>query len=362
MPGNQFGQLLRLTTFGESHGPAIGFVLDGLPAGIAIDTGQIQATLARRRPGQSAITSPRNEKDQLEILSGLFESKTTGAPIAGIIRNRDHRPGDYTHLRTVLRPSHADFTYEKKYGHRDHRGSGRASARETAARVAAADLVRQWLMPEGVRVQAFVSRVGDVWLERPYQELDLSHIDDSPVRCPDPDTAQAMQQLIERVRDAGDTVGGQITGVISGLPIGLGEPVFDKFHADLGKAILSINACKGFDYGEGFRAAGMLGSQHNDNFVRDGDQITTETNHAGGILGGITNGRDVYFRAAFKPVSTLMQDRETLDIHGERVSLPAKGRHDPCVVPRAVPIVEAMAWLVIGDHWLRYRAGQYVKL
>jgi chorismate synthase len=347
MPGNSYGTIFRLTTFGESHGPAIGGVIDGCPPGIALDTGAIGHEMSRRKPGQSAIVSQRHESDEVQLLSGIFEGKTTGTPIGFIIPNADAKPADYEHLKNAYRPGHADYVYEKKYGIRDHEGGGRASARETAVRVAAGAIARQ-VIPE-VQISAFVSSVGGIFIDKPYQELDFSKIDGNPVRCPDPATAAKMEALIREVRSQGDTVGGTVTCVIQNVPAGLGEPVFDKLHAELGKAMLSINAVKGFEYGSGFCGARMTGSRHNDLYNPDG---TTATNLAGGIQGGISNGMDIYFRVAFKPVSTIMQPQRTIDRDGNVVELQGRGRHDPCVVPRAVPIVEAMAALVLADFYL----------
>lgn len=353
MAGNSFGTLFRLTTFGESHGPAIGGVIDGCPSGMKLDLEAIATEMQRRRPGQSAIVTQRKEADEVEFLSGLFEGRTTGAPIGFLIRNADAKSVDYDHLQEVFRPSHADYTYEKKYGLRDHRGGGRSSARETACRVVAGAIAKQII--GDIEIKAYVSSVGDIFLEKPYQELDFSLVEQNPVRCPDPETAGRMEALIREVRKEGDTIGGTITCVIRHVPAGLGEPVFDKLHAELGKAMLSINAVKGFEYGSGFCGARMRGSVHNDVFLPGG---TTRTNLSGGIQGGISNGMDIYFRVAFKPVATLIQDQPTIDIHNEPTILQGKGRHDPCVVPRAVPIVEAMAALVMADFHLRQNAYQ----
>ena len=357
MAANTFGHLFRLTTFGESHGTAIGGIVEGCPTGIPIDLALIQQDLDRRRPGQSSIVTQRKELDQVEILSGLFEGLTTGTPIGLLIRNETHRPQDYDHLQHAYRPSHADFTYDQKYGHRDYRGGGRSSARETAIRVAAGSIAKQLLAQYGVKLTAYVSQVGHLTLHKPYQELDFGQIEQNPLRCPDSVLAAEMEQLIREVRKEGDTLGGVITGVIQGLPSGLGEPVFDKFHAQLGKAMLSINAVKGFEYGSGFAGTQLRGSQHNDLFHLNAEsqQIQTLTNHSGGIQGGITNGMDVYFRVAFKPVATLMRDQQTVNDKGEEQVVTGKGRHDVCVVPRAVPIVEAMAALVSADFLLWQR-------
>jgi chorismate synthase len=358
MAGNTFGQLFRVTTFGESHGEMIGVVIDGCPAGLAIDVALVQLDLDRRKPGQSRITTQRKESDEVHFVSGLFEGKTTGAPIAAVIKNEDQRSKDYHHLADKFRPSHADFTYEKKYGHRDHRGGGRSSARETAARVIAGGIAKQLLRAYGIEISAYVSKVGALELDRAPGELDLSKTDESIVRCPDPAFAPKMIELIEAARNSGDTVGGLITGVIRGCPVGLGEPVFDRLHADLGKAMLSINAVKGFEYGSGFAGVELMGSEHNDAFAtRDRKTITT-TNHSGGIQGGISNGMEIVFRVAFKPVATLMKPQQSTDKAGNAVTIEGKGRHDPCVVPRAVPIVEAMAAITLADHLLRARTSK----
>lgn len=358
MAGSQFGQLFRISTFGESHGPGLGVVIDGCPAGLALDEGFIQSELARRRPGQSAIVTQRQEDDQVEILSGVFEGHTTGTPLAMLIRNADQRSKDYSHIAHSYRPSHADYTFQAKYGLRDYRGGGRSSARETAARVAAGAVAKLLLWQQGIQLRAYVSQVGDIALTTPYTELDLRLSEHNPVRCPDPQTAARMEALIREVRKAGDTIGGIVSCVISGCPPGLGEPVFDKLHADLGKAVLSINACKGFEYGSGFAGIGLRGSQHNDPFYMDNGQVRTRSNHSGGIQGGITNGMDIYFRAAFKPVATIVPPQPSVNEAGEAVLVEGRGRHDPCVLPRAVPIVEAMAALVLADHWLRQRAAR----
>jgi chorismate synthase len=351
--GNTFGKLFKVATFGESHGPAIGVVIDGCPAGLKIDVQQIQKELSRRKPGQSKITTQRKESDTPEILSGIFEGYSTGAPIAILIRNADQRSKDYNHIADKFRPSHADFTYQKKYGIRDYRGGGRSSARETAARVAAGAVARQFLMEKKITIRAYVSAVGPVAVEKAYQELNLEAIEENIIRCPDPATAEKMIEFIDKTRKNQDTVGGIITAVVTGVPPGIGEPVFDKLHADLGKAMLSINAVKGFEFGSGFQGTKMFGSEHNDIFYKDGEDIKTKTNYSGGIQGGISNGQDIYFRVAFKPVATIMKDQDSIDIHGDSTKVKGKGRHDPCVVPRAVPIVEAMAALVLTDHILR---------
>lgn len=355
--GNSYGKVFRISTFGESHGPAIGVVIDGCPAGLAVDETFIQSELARRKPGQSRITTQRKEDDALKILSGVFEGKTTGTPIAIVIENQDQRSKDYSHIAERFRPSHADFTYEKKYGIRDYRGGGRSSARETAARVAAGAVAKLFLQHSNIAIQAYVSQVGDIGTPE-YTTLDLSKTEDNIVRCPDPATAEKMIALIEEVRLARDTIGGIVTCVISNAPVGLGEPVFDKLHAELGKAMLSINAVKGFEYGSGFNGIRLRGSQHNDAFYKEGEKIRTRTNHSGGIQGGISNGEDIYFNVAFKPVATIMQDQDSVDSQGNPVTVSGKGRHDPCVVPRAVPIVESMAALVIADFILQARSAR----
>ncbi|MEM7103784.1 MAG: chorismate synthase [Bacteroidota bacterium] len=354
MPGNSFGEIFRITTFGESHGKALGVIIDGCPSGLNIDEAFIQNELDRRRPGQSNIVTQRKEGDNFEILSGVFEGKATGTPISMIIFNKDQKSRDYDHIKDKFRPSHADFTYHQKYSIRDYRGGGRSSARETVARVAAGAIAKLFLKERGIDIKAWVSQTGHIVLDKPVAELDLSSAENNPVRCPDPDTAESMIKLIKSVRKAGDTIGGAVSCLIEGVPVGLGEPVFDKLHADLGKAILSINACKGFEYGSGFAGMKMKGSEHNDHFVNVNGKVITTTNHSGGIQGGISNGMDIYFKAAFKPVATIMQAQTSVNEKGETVEVAGKGRHDPCVVPRAVPIVEAMAALVIIDHWLRH--------
>lgn len=359
MAGNSFGVLFRISTFGESHGPAIGVVIDGCPAGLEIDEAFIQSELDRRRPGQSAIVTQRKEEDRVHLLSGVFEGRSTGAPFAMVIHNADARSKDYSHIADKYRPSHADYTYVAKYGLRDYRGGGRSSARETAARVAAGAVAKMWLKTQGISVQAWVSQVGEIALTKSYGELDLSLTESNPVRCPDPETADRMEALIREVRKAGDTIGGVVSAVISGVPAGWGEPVFDKLHADLGKAVLSINACKGFEYGSGFAGVTLRGSEHNDPFYTDeSGRIKTRSNHSGGIQGGISNGMDICFRAAFKPVATIVPEQESVNEKGEPITVEGKGRHDPCVLPRAVPIVEAMAALVLADHGLRRRTDR----
>ncbi len=358
MAGNSFGEIFRITTFGGSHGKAIGVVIDGCPAGLDVDLTLMQRELDRRKPGQSAITTQRKESDTFELLSGIYEGKTLGTPIAFIIKNEDQKPGDYEHLKTTYRPSHADFTYDAKYGIRDYRGGGRASARETAARVVAGALAKQLLAKYGVEIAAYVSQVGKIKVEQPYTQLNIANAESNDVRCPDNATAAKMVELIKETRAKGDTIGGIVTCVIKNPPVGLGEPVFDKLHADLGKAMLSINAVHGFEYGSGFEGSTQYGSQNNDSFVSQENKISTSTNHSGGIQGGISNGMDIYFNVAFKPVATLMQTQNTVDKEGHEVELQGKGRHDPCVVPRAVPIVEAMAALVLADHLLRARLSK----
>ncbi|WP_281540311.1 chorismate synthase [Maribacter aestuarii] len=350
MAGNTFGNLFKITTFGESHGVAIGGVLDGCPSGLEIDLEAIQRDLNRRKPGQSAIVTQRKEPDEVEFFSGIFEGKTTGTPIGFAIHNTNQKSKDYGHIKDSYRPSHADYVYDKKYGFRDYRGGGRSSARETASRVVAGAIAKQFL--KDVEINAFVSQVGDMKLEKSYLDLDLSLTESNAVRCPDPETAARMEEYIKSVKKDGDTIGGIITCVAKNVPVGLGEPVFDKLHAELGKAMLSINAVKGFEYGSGFEGVKMKGSQHNDQFNTDG---STKTNHSGGVQGGISNGMDIYFNVAFKPVATIIQAYETINKEGNKVQTQGKGRHDPCVVPRAVPIVEAMTALVLADYALLNR-------
>ena len=356
--GNSFGHLFKITTFGESHGVALGVTIDGCPAGLEIDEDFIASELARRKPGQSKITTQRKEDDSFEILSGVFEGKSTGTPIGIIIRNKDQRSKDYSHIADKFRPSHADYTYHEKYGNRDYRGGGRSSARETAARVAAGAIAKMLLRQLGIEVYAYVSEVGE-YKTPDYWDMDLSKIEDNIVRCPDPETAEKMIDLIDSVRKDRDTIGGIITGVIKNVPVGLGEPVFDKLHAELGKAMLSINAVKGFEYGSGFEGTRMRGSEHNDSFYQEDGRVKTKSNYSGGIQGGISNGADIYFNVAFKPVATIMKDQDSVNEKGEEISVSGKGRHDPCVVPRAVPIVDAMAALVIADFYL---INQSVKI
>lgn len=350
MAGNSFGKLFKLTTFGESHGRAIGGIIDGCPAGIELDFEAIQNEMSRRKPGQSKIVTQRKEEDKVEFYSGIFEGKTTGTPIGFLIHNTNQKSKDYSHIKDVYRPSHADYTYDQKYGIRDYRGGGRSSARETACRVVAGAIAKQFLSQ--IDINAFTSSVGEIFVEKPYQELDFSKIEDNAIRCPDAESAEKMIARVKEVKKEGDTIGGTITCVIQNVPAGLGEPVFDKLHAELGKAMLSINAVKGFEYGSGFCGARMMGSEHNDKFNSDG---STQTNLSGGVQGGISNGMDIYFRVAFKPVATTLQKQETINNQGESVEMQGKGRHDPCVVPRAVPIVEAMAALVIADYMLLRR-------
>ena len=396
---NTFGHLFTLTTFGESHGAAIGGVVDGMPAGIEVDMEFIQSELNRRRPGQSKITTSRQEADEVELLSGVFEGKTTGCPIGFIVRNQNQHSQDYENLRTLFRPSHADFTYYNKYGTRDHRGGGRSSARITISRVVGGALAKLVLRQMGISIQAYTSQVGDIALDRDYKRYDLNLTETNSVRCPDPAKAEEMERLIEQVKAEGDTIGGVITCVIKGCPIGLGEPEFDKLHAQLGSAMLSINAVKGFEYGEGFAGVSQRGSEQNDVFLSEeffaeqsgkaerrvkseefptesgagaegvaaansklytlNSKLKTATNHSGGIQGGISNGQDIYFRVAFKPVATLLRPQETVDLEGNATTFTARGRHDPCVLPRAVPVVEAMAAMVILDAFLCHQA--YLK-
>ena len=353
---NTYGTLFTLTSFGESHGAAIGGVVDGMPAGITVDMDFIRGEMLRRRPGQSAVTTGRKEPDEVEFLSGIFEGRTTGTPIGFVIRNTNQHSGDYDNLRDMLRPSHADYTYWQKYGVRDHRGGGRSSARETATRCVAGALAKLALQQWGITVQAYTSQVGHIALANDYTRYDLSLTESNAVRCPDPEKAREMEELILSVKREGDTIGGIVTCVVTGCPAGLGEPVYGKLHAALGNAMLSIDACKGFDYGRGFDGIGERGSEQNDRFINTTDGITTATNRSGGIQGGISNGQPIYFRAAFKPVATQLGEQTTLDIHGNEHTLEAKGRHDPCVVSRAVPIVEAMASITVLDHYLQYKA------
>lgn len=350
---NTFGNIYRLTTFGESHGEAVGGVIDGMPAGVDIDSDFIQYQLSRRRPGQSAIVTARDEKDKVRILSGVFEGTTTGTPIGFIVENSNQHSNDYENIRHTFRPSHADFTYTSKYGIRDHRGGGRSSARETISRVVGGAFAMTALSSLGIEVYAYTSQVGNIMLDDDYRLYDLDTIENNPVRCPDQEKAKAMEELILQVKKEGDTIGGVITGVIKNVPVGLGEPAFGKLHAMLGNAMLSINAVKGFEYGMGFKGVGSRGSEMIDDFLMGNDgKIMTRTNHSGGIQGGISNGNDIYFRVAFKPVATLLKDVTTVDDEGNSTILHARGRHDPCVLPRAVPIVESMAAMTILDAYL----------
>ena len=353
MSGNIFGSVFRVTTFGESHGHSIGGVIDGCPAGVRLDLNVIQKDLNRRRPGQSAIVTQRKEPDKVILFSGIFEGKTTGTPIGFAIHNTDQKSKDYSHIQDNYRPSHADYVYDEKYGFRDYRGGGRSSACETASRVVAGAIAKQFLSP--ITIDAYVSAVGSLKLKINPSEVDLSKIEENIVRCPDPKMASEMEDLIKKIRKNGDTIGGIITCVIKNVPAGLGEPVFNKLHAELGKAMLSINAVKGFEYGSGFEGTQKKGSEHNDLFNSDG---STKTNYSGGIQGGISNGMDIYFNVAFKPVATIMQNQPTINSKGEEVQMQGKGRHDPCVVPRAVPIVEAMAALVLADFTLIKRTNK----
>ena len=351
---NTFGQLFRLTTFGESHGPGIGGVIDGMPSGLLVDTDFLQSELNRRRPGQSALTTARKESDRVELLSGVFEGRTTGCPIGFLVRNENQHSADYDNLRDVFRPSHADFTYQTKYGWRDHTGGGRTSARETVARVVGGAFAKMFLKQYGIRITAYTSQVGSIALSNAWDSYDFSLIEQNPVRCPDPVKAEEMAALIAQVKAEGDTIGGVITCVIEGCPVGLGEPVFGKLHAALGAAMLSINAVKGFEYGEGFAGVESRGSEQNDIFVPSPHVITTLTNHSGGVQGGLSNGQPIYFRVAFKPVATLLREQQTVTASGEPTVIKARGRHDPCVLPRAVPIVEAMSAMVIADNLMLY--------
>jgi len=357
---NTYGTIFKITTFGESHGNAVGVVLDGCPPDIEIDETFIQSEMARRKPGQSKIVTQRQEDDVIEILSGVFEGKSTGTPIAMMVRNADQRSKDYSHIADRYRPSHADYTYQEKYGTRDYRGGGRSSARETLARVAAGAIAKMVLAKAGITVQAYVSQVGPIKLSTNYTNLNLANAENNIIRCPDDAVAEKMIEFIDQTRLNRDTIGGVVSCVIQGSPVGLGEPVFDKLHAELGKAMLSINAVKGFEYGSGFEGVELFGSQHNDVFYTDENgKVRTRTNHSGGIQGGISNGEDIYFRVAFKPVATIMIDQESINDKGEVVTVSGKGRHDPCVVPRAVPIVESMAAIVMVDFYLRNKAVRF---
>ena len=349
---NSFGKLFKISTYGESHGKAIGVIIDGCPSGIKIDKNEIQNELERRKPGQSKITTQRKENDLIEILSGIFKGKTTGAPISLIINNKDQKSSDYDHIATSFRPSHADYTYHKKYKNRDHRGGGRSSARETANWVAAGAISKKILANIGIEIHAYVSKVGKLELKKRYKELNFENIENNIVRCPDDEMAKEFISLIDNTRKNRDTVGGVITCVISGCPVGIGEPIFSKLHAELGKAMLSINAVKGFEYGSGFKGTDLFGSEHNDQFQIINNKVSTKTNFSGGIQGGISNGEDIYFNVAFKPVSTIMKDQNSIDSEKKEIIVKGKGRHDPCVVPRAVPIVESMAANVLVDLYL----------
>lgn len=360
MSNNSFGNLFKVTTFGESHGNALGVIIDGFPSNLEIDLDFVQSELDRRKPGQSKITTQRKEEDVLEVLSGIFENKSTGMPISIMVKNQDQRSKDYSHISEKYRPSHADYTYQEKYGIRDYRGGGRSSARETLSRVIAGAFAKILLKKYSIEIYAYVSQVGHIKLDKSYKELDLSKIEDNIVRCPDPVLAEEMISYIDEIRKEGDTIGGIITCVVKNVPVGLGEPVFDKLHADLSKAIMSINAVKGFEYGSGFDCVNMKGSEHNDIFVNENGKIKTKTNFSGGIQGGISNGEDIYFRAAFKPVATIMKNQETIDQKGNTTEIQGKGRHDPCVLPRAVPIVESMTALVLADHLLRQKAYENI--
>jgi len=349
---NSFGTIYRLTSFGESHGPGVGGVIDGCPAGIELDMDFIQQELNRRRPGQSRLTTPRKEEDEVQFLSGIYEGKTTGTPIGFIVWNKNHHSSDYEEMKKVYRPSHADYTYQMKYGIRDPKGGGRSSARETIARCVAGAIAKLKLREQGIQIQAYTSQVGSIKLEGSYNDYDLELTETNDVRCPDPDKVNEMAALISEVKSKGDTIGGVISCVAKGVPIGLGEPVFGKLHAALGHAMLTINAAKGFEYGDGFNAGLYRGSEHNDRFFNDQGQIRTRTNNSGGIQGGISNGEDIYFRVAFKSVATILMEQETVTMSGEDTILKARGRHDACVLPRAVPIVEAMTAMTLLDHLL----------
>ena len=351
MAGNTFGNIFKVTTFGESHGPALGGVIDGCPPGITLDLKLIENEMQRRKPGQSSIVTQRKEEDTVTFYSGIFEGKTTGTPIGFLIHNKDQKSKDYSHIKETYRPSHADYVYDKKYGHRDYRGGGRSSARETACRVVAGAIAKQII--KEIKITAFVSSVGEIKVDKDYKSLDFSNIENNPVRCADPDAAIVMEKYIKEIRKEGDTVGGIVTCVIENCPIGIGEPVFDKLHAELGKAMLSINAVKGFEFGSGFNGTKLKGSEHNDSFESNG---TTKTNNSGGIQGGISNGMDIYFSVAFKPVATIMKSQKTIDSDNNEVEMSGKGRHDPCVVPRAVPIVESMTAIILLDFYLRNKS------
>ena len=355
--GNTFGNLFKLTSFGESHGSMIGGIIEGCPAGLEINKGLIQKDLDRRKPGQSKVTSPRKEDDKVQLLSGIFEGKSTGTPIGFLIPNINSKSQDYSNIKDVFRPSHADYTYEEKYGLRDYRGGGRSSARETACRVVAGSIAKQLLNNYGIKISAYVSSIGNIFADEKNVDLNKDY-DSNIVRCPDNDASEKMINLITELKSKGNTVGGQIKCIINGVKPGLGEPVFDKLHADLGKAMLSINAVKGFEYGSGFSGSKMTGSVHNDEFIVENGNVSTKTNNSGGIQGGISNGEDIYFKVAFKPVATIMSKQNSIDKEKNNVELSVKGRHDPCVVPRAVPIVESMAAIVLADHLLRNRTSK----
>ncbi|MBL6594444.1 MAG: chorismate synthase [Flavobacteriales bacterium] len=355
--GNTFGNLFKLTSFGESHGSMIGGIIEGCPAGLEINKGLIQKDLDRRKPGQSKVTSPRKEDDKVQLLSGIFEGKSTGTPIGFLIPNINSKSQDYSNIKDVFRPSHADYTYEEKYGIRDYRGGGRSSARETACRVVAGSIAKQLLNNYGIKISAYVSSIGNIFADEKNMDLNKDY-DSNIVRCPDNDASEKMINLITELKSKGNTVGGQIKCIINGVKPGLGEPVFDKLHADLGKAMLSINAVKGFEYGSGFSGSKMTGSVHNDEFIVENGNVSTKTNNSGGIQGGISNGEEIYFKVAFKPVATIMSKQNSIDKEKNNVELSVKGRHDPCVVPRAVPIVESMAAIVLADHLLRNRTSK----
>ena len=355
--GNTFGNLFKLTSFGESHGSMIGGIIEGCPAGLEINKGLIQKDLDRRKPGQSKVTSPRKEDDKVQLLSGIFEGKSTGTPIGFLIPNINSKSQDYSNIKDVFRPSHADYTYEEKYGIRDYRGGGRSSARETACRVVAGSIAKQLLNNYGIKISAYVSSIGNIFVDEKNVDLNKDY-DSNIVRCPDNDASEKMINLITELKSKGNTVGGQIKCIINGVKPGLGEPVFDKLHADLGKAMLSINAVKGFEYGSGFSGSKMTGSVHNDEFIVENGNVSTKTNNSGGIQGGISNGEEIYFKVAFKPVATIMSKQNSIDKEKNNVELSVKGRHDPCVVPRAVPIVESMAAIVLADHLLRNRTSK----
>ena len=356
MAGNSFGTIFRLTTFGESHGKGIGGVIDGCPSNVELNLEEVQHQLDRRRPGQSEVSTQRAESDTVQFYSGILDGKTLGTPIGFFIPNKDQQSEDYDELRDVFRPSHADFTYQSKYGIRDHRGGGRSSARETACRVVAGAIASQILNQLGIKITAYVQQVGPIAIEAPYSDLDLSKIDSNEIRCPDVVTAEKMKELILQTKEEGDSLGGVIQCIVQGTPVGLGAPVFDRLEADLAKAMLSINAVKGFEIGSGFAGIKLKGSEHNDSFIIEAGEIGTTTNNSGGVQGGISNGEDIVFKVAFKPTATISKSQKTVNMAGEEVDLEAKGRHDPCVVPRAVPIVESMAAITLLDHYLRQRA------